>query len=81
MQGEGREFSDELIASAELCLEQAGCVTNPERVCKALYPISEQYMFVHGAEKEDCPYRVPFGARSTICRCPVRNAMFRTLGI
>ena len=72
---------DDPDLDAPRCPDGKACLDGGDVRCRAIRPVSKTYLFVDGRNgRKGCPYAVGFGTRSTVCTCPVRNAIYRYRG-
>ena len=77
------EISEKVCRQATLCIKDQSCIKGEkECLCKVEHFISDRYLFVRrNGSSGTCPYHVSFGFSSSVCGCPVRNALYQRYGV
>lgn len=77
------ELPEKICRQASLCTNSRACLSgDKECLCKVEHLISDRYLFVRrNGSSSSCPYHVSFGFSSSVCGCPVRNALYQRYGV
>ena len=70
---------DEIMSEADECPHDFSCFSSQKcgdrKMCTVRWANGKNVLFLDPENKEDCPYRTPFGF-GQVCTCPVRFALY-----
>ncbi len=71
-------IDEKTLAGAVRCPHNQCCL-DPERrnLCEVLNHYGDGVLFVKFRHRRSCAYRVEYGLRDYLCKCPVRQEIFK----
>ena len=71
------EINEDILKKTTECEKNFGCLSSKTRdFCEVDYCTGNGVLFVKSKFEKYCPYKMSFGYKF-ICRCPVRNEIYR----